>query len=415
MKQREYKYDIGQTINDLIITNRGRKPNCHGWSNKYYQYKCSKCGFDCGEYYKNGELYNEFWITEGNLNAGNRCACCSGKITVSGINDINTTDKWMIDFLVNKNDAFKYSTQSNRKIDMRCTLCGTIHHNKIIGNLYKYKRIACPCSGGASYAEKFIMSLLQQTKYEFSYQVSKYDNWFIEKDIGYRYDFGIKALNMIIETHGEQHYVSREFYGVNNFEAIQENDKKKFEYAKLKGIVNYIILDCRKSNLEFIKQSILNTELLKLLDIDEMDVNWEKHASFAEKPLTYEINDYKNKNPLLSNIEVGKHFGLDNSSIGRYLKQAEKIGLSTNYKKYNAIRQSVHKKIRKKIVVLDINKNYIKTYESVQFILDAQESELGTTKLTRPGIYGCCNHRTKTHWNYIFIYEDEYNAKLLEG
>ena len=69
-----------------------------------------------------------------NMNQG--CPICNGSRVVAGINDIFTTDRWMVDLGVSEEDAKRYSRCSNKKITVKCPDCGK--NKKIaINNIYK--------------------------------------------------------------------------------------------------------------------------------------------------------------------------------------------------------------------------------------------------------------------------------------
>ena len=61
----------------------------------------------------------------------------------------------------------------------------------------------------------------------------------------YLYDFYIKSSNIIIETHGSQHYEEHGFSKLSGItlDQQQKRDKEKEDFAKQQGI-NYIIIDC---------------------------------------------------------------------------------------------------------------------------------------------------------------------------
>lgn len=84
-------------------------------------------------------------------------------------------------------------------------------------------------------------------------RILKYLN---EKEIEYQtelkldndryYDIYIPNLNLLVEVHGEQHYVANDFFK-RSLEEEQLNDKMKEEYAKSLGY-NYMIVDYREHN-----------------------------------------------------------------------------------------------------------------------------------------------------------------------
>lgn len=94
---------------DLVIVDRKIITNDRGHrkdNEKWYKYKCNKCGWDEG------------WILENNLNRGNGCACCCKppREVVLGINTIWDTDRWMCDLGVSEEDAKKYTRSSDKRI-----------------------------------------------------------------------------------------------------------------------------------------------------------------------------------------------------------------------------------------------------------------------------------------------------------
>ena len=154
-------YEINQKIidntRDLIITERKiierkQKSNTNKSGilthyEKYYKYKCNKCG------------YSDGWKVESSIKAGQGCACCSipAKVVVSGVNDIPTTDPWMIPYFQGKEqEASLYTAGSMKKLNFQCPDCGKIRKKKIaIGTLKINKSIGCECSDSISYPETF--------------------------------------------------------------------------------------------------------------------------------------------------------------------------------------------------------------------------------------------------------------------
>ena len=59
---------------------------------------------------------------------------------------------------------------------------------------------------------------------------------------------------------------------------------------------NYITIDCRKSDLEHIKNNIINSKLNEIFDLNEVD--WVKIGQDSEKSLVKQVCDYwKNNKP----------------------------------------------------------------------------------------------------------------------
>ena len=78
----DYHFEIGDTIKDdkkdITILDREYRNDKNGKRRKWY--KCNNCGWDNN------------WREEKHVEDKNICPCCTGHITIKGINDIATTD-----------------------------------------------------------------------------------------------------------------------------------------------------------------------------------------------------------------------------------------------------------------------------------------------------------------------------------
>src|SRR5690606_18443397 len=99
------------------------------------------------------------------------------------------------------------------------------------------------------------------------------------------YDFYIPSLNMIIETHGGQHYITQNFwsFGGRTLEEEQRNDTIKENTAKINGVKNYVVIDCRRSESKFIKKSIENSPLKDFFELK--NINWSLATKNASKSI----------------------------------------------------------------------------------------------------------------------------------
>ncbi|MDM0660136.1 hypothetical protein QTH47_13505 [Clostridium perfringens] len=264
---------------------------------------------------------HQWCITPYSLLSGSGCPFCNkSKKAKLGVNTIWDTDRWMCDLGVSEEDAKRYSKCSNKKIKVICPNCGK-EKKTTLNRIYTYKSISCSCGDGKSYPEKFIFNLLEQLDLEFETEYKP--KWIGNK----RYDFHIKGVNCIIETHGEQHY-KQGFVGIKKITLKQEqkNDKFKKETALANGVKYYIELDCRESNLEWIKSSILNSELNDLFNLSNID--WNKCAEFANSNRVKEVCNYWNNNKKDGETtgDLTKVFNLHRNTIVNYLKKGVKLG-----------------------------------------------------------------------------------------
>lgn len=382
----DFKFQIGQNIKDinrdLTIIEREFRKDKDNTNRKYYKYHCNKCG-------------NEEWVYEGNLILNKRkCGACTNppKNIVLGINTIWDTDRWMCDLGVSEEDAKKYTSQSNKRIEVECPDCGK-KRSVIIANIYKNKTIFCACGDKRKYPEKVMISVLDKIGVEYIKEYSP--EWIGNK----RYDFYIKDLNMIIETHGEQHYSKATGFkslGGRTLKEEQSNDKYKRETALANGIKYYIELDCSESNMNYIKNSILNSELNKLFDLSK--VNWLECAEFANKNIVKEACEYWNKKREdETTSDVGTVFGLSRETIINYLKKGTKLDWC-NYNPKEKCRKC------RKIVVKKENKKWV--FDSVKQLIDISKKTFNV-EFKRTGVVNSCLHEDKLYKGFKFSYLKE--------
>ena len=331
----EFKYQIGDIVNGyLLLTSSYMNKN-----NKYYTYTCLNDGY-------NGH------ISEGNIKQGRGCPVCYGRVTMRGVNDIATICPDIANLLWNLEDAYIYSPGSNKKVDFRCPRCG----NKISAYIHivSYYGLSCKmCGDGISYPEKFISNFLRQVSNLHieniqlqNFETYKTFDW--SKDILHQnpklsgnkiYDFYIPLENkIIIEAHGIQHYEVGALHTHKNSRTLkedQENDKLKMELAISNGIIpqNYIQLDCRYSTVEHIRNSIMLSNLPRLLNFTECDINWDECNRFATSSYVFEVCELWNRGEhTVKNIS--NRMKMCEKTIYNYLRRGFELGVLQNPPKY---------------------------------------------------------------------------------
>lgn len=339
------------------------------------RHNCEKCG------------NYEMMIIPNNLLRGYSCPVCANQKVVLGINTIWDTDRWMVDLGVSEEDAKRYTHSSGQKITVKCPDCGK--EKKIrIADVYRRKSISCSCGNGKSYPEKFIYNLLWQLGVDFETEYKS--KWAVNK----RYDFYLKNSNCIIETHGEQHY--KKGFRIANKKTLkqeQANDKYKREIALSNGIKHYIELDCRESNMDYIKNSILNSKLSQLFDLS--NINWTSCAEFANKNIVKEVCDYwNNKREEETTTSVGEIFKLSKVSIRNYLNKGVELGWC-EYEPKKEI-----KKCKKIIVYLPNGE--IKLFNSC-YEIEKKSKEIFHIRLLQESIRNACRSK-KSYKGYQFKY-----------
>lgn len=386
-----FQIEIGITIKDnkrdFNITSRYYKDNL-----KLYKFTCNICGWENGE------------ISENSLLGGQGCSCCAGRTIVNGINDIPTTAPWMVKYFQGGYDEARlYTKSSSRYIYPVCPDCGKVKDNQMrIASIYSRGSIGCECSDKISYPEKFILSLLYQLQINFIYQFSNKNKKWCDK---YKYDFYINKTNTIIEVHGGGHYFKNGFVslGGKTLGETQENDRLKNQLAKENGIKHYIVLDCRKSELKWIKNSVIESELPSLFNFTEDDVDWLKCHEFACKNFIKEVCEYKNHNPNSTSTMISKIFKLSKSTIKTYLKLGNDLSWCSYDPRKEMIRVcSINGKASGKKVKISKNGNLLGVYESAHELSRQSEKYFGIS-FTYQNISKACNTHKK-YKGYDFQY-----------
>ena len=272
------------------------------------------------------ELGHEWEDKISNKTKSKHCPYCYGRRVWAGFNDINTTSKKLSNWLLNKEDGYKHSKGTKVKLDWKCG-CGQIIRNKSPFIVDK-DGLGCPnCSDGKSYPEKVVYQLLKQLNITFIWE--KKFSWSQNK----RYDFYIPSLDIIIEVHGEQHYKEGFTHlGGRTLEEEQLNDEFKYNLALNNSISNYIIIDARKSELQWIKESIMNSELKGVFNLEI--INWEEIDIFARRKLITELEELWLKHKSIKLIS--KKTGISQSKIRKYLKGVYIKEEDIDYKKPNS-------------------------------------------------------------------------------
>lgn len=299
---------------------------------------------------------------------------------VRGKTDLWTTAPHIANLLLYPEHGYNLSLESHKKDYFVCPCCGTKIY-KAVRNVGKHGFKCSVCSDGISYPEKVVSNLLKQLKLDFIYD-SSYE-WSNNK----RYDFYIENLSLIIETHGLQHYSDKKMFNKKNDYSEQENDVYKKTIAMQNGIRKYIELDCRYSDMKYIKDSILNSELNILFDLSLID--WDDLEKNCLKSKVIEVCNVYNSG-IKNTVDIAKLLGLDSSTVSDYLRRCDDIGLC------DYTPNPYHERA---VICVDTGKVYgTLKYVELDGFNKSQVSE-------------CCNHKdgvyTAGGCNWCFL--DEYN------
>lgn len=320
-----FKYKVGDVVNGLLITNMRKVPKY-----KYYTYICTIDGYK-------GE------IREDHLCTGHGCPVCTNKVVLVGWNDIATTNPSMAKLFYNIDDASKYTEHASSYADFRCPRCGNKIHSLI--SWVAYDGLSCKkCGDGISYPNKFVYNFMEQLSILYNnrgniltFTPEKRFSWamnfqHVNKKLSGKkiYDIFIDNYNIIIENHGDYHYKNNFacIDGALSLKEVQENDLIKHNLAIANNIVEerYVVLDCYKSDMQYIKHSIMSSNLPLLLDFVESDIDWNKCDEFATSSRVYEACCYWNKG-VKDYKEIALLMKMHQETIKRYIKKGRELNI----------------------------------------------------------------------------------------
>jgi hypothetical protein len=267
------------------------------------------------------KICNYEWNTSPrNILHGSGCPVCSGNIIgppPEYKNSIWASElKEYFSKYLTEEQMKQYMPNSTKNVNAICPDCGKYKSIRI--HQLKDQGIGCICGDGYSYPNKFVYNVLCQLNLNIKPEYSP--RWAKRK----RYDEYLIDYNIIIENHGKQHYTQQGSLTHRPLEKELENDQTKYQLAKENGIKDYVILDCRKSSMQWIKQSILESALPILLNFDEQDIDWMAADTYATNSLIKQASDLYNNGINASNI--AKQLSTTCTSVTRWLKKATEIG-----------------------------------------------------------------------------------------
>lgn len=339
---KEYKYNIG----DIIETKTGKiqlleqiRIQSKKYTKRGYKYICLIDG--------NIDEISEYHILE-----GKGCNVCGHNKILKGYNDLWTTNPDIAKFLKYPVRGYEISSGSGIEEIYVCPECNfekNIKTYSIVANGF-----SCPkCGDGISYPNKFMFNMLEQLDIKFQTEYNpKWCKYLFKGTLKQgRYDFHFKLNNeeYIIEMDGEWHNKDNTKSGQTKEESIWI-DNIKDELAN-KHKIKVIRINCIKSGLEYIKNSILHSELVNVFNLN--NINWLKCHEYACNNLVKEVCMLWNKNNKTSNIS--KLLKLSRCTVIKYLRS----GNDLNWCNYNPIYEiSINGKnacdnVKKKIICLN--------------------------------------------------------------
>lgn len=271
-------------------------------------------------------------------------------------------------------------SNSSKKFYFKCSRCGMISNECKVLSTVSNNGYSCEfCSDGISIPEKFHIYLLKSLNVEFNYQKSF--KWSKRKV----YDFYIPKYNLIIETHGIQHY--EESARGRSLKEEQKNDMLKRKLAK-NNVSKYIEVDCRESSLEWIKYNCIK-ELSSIFDLSL--VNWDNIWKFCQNSYVVEAWNLKNRDYTIN--EIADKLKVTATTARKYIKSGQIID-ECSYDNEGR---------RRKTICLNTGEIFNSLFEA--------GSSIG---LTQKEMYRCCNSKSKQLGTELdgtplkWMYYDEY-------
>lgn len=356
----KWKYENGENIKDdkrdLTILDKETRDYLYGnykYKQKWYKLLCNKCGYD------------SIYIDESHLSRGRGCPVCSGRKVASGINDINTTAKWMVRYMENRDDGSLYTKTSNSYINFKCPDCGDVSSQKI-SNVYNFGYRCKNCRDGISYPNKFSYEFLRQLPVQ-----CVCHEYIPDWGNGKRYDnyFEYDGKKYILEMDGGFHYQYNTLSQKTSDEE-QENDRIKDLLAKNNDVI-VIRIKSIKNEMDYMKEQFESNIILSSL-FDMSNIDFKKCHAFAMSNLSKEVCDYYNRCQSVNGCI--EKFGLARITVLTYLKNGYVLGWCDYTPQKSYIQRSLNRKTKS---IAIINNGEETVYASVKELCDDMKHKLG--------------------------------------
>lgn len=315
------------------------------------------------------KCHNIFSISPSNFLKGRRCPYCGRyfKKVLTGYNDIATTNNYLFSLLYNKNDGYLYTEMSSKKVDWICPNCGEIIKSKRIDTTNVYGLSCRKCGDGISYPEKIMYSVLEQLHIEFEtqkkFQWCEYNiNGSTRKGL-YDFYFTLNNSKYIIETDGGWHSLDNNMTFQSKEESISI-DNQKDVLAKNHNI-EVIRIDCSKSELEYIKNNIINSKINSLYNLK--DIDWDVCHKYALSSNVIDACLLYNNGFSVKDIAAKMHKNA--FTVRCYLKKGNAINIC-NYDSYKALQASTKNAIistSKPVICITTNTRFESISEANRF------------------------------------------------
>lgn len=327
------------------------------------------------------------------IHANRGCPICNGgtDTIVRGINDMWTTNPELASLLADPEDGYRYTQGTSKKVCFKCNNCGSISKPLSIHKV-KTRGFNCKCcSENRSFPNKIMYNLLSYLNIPFEDE-KKFD-WCKFKVKGKNkygiYDFYIKDNNIIIEMDGRFHY---EYNNLSN-QTLKTSQIIDYEKDKLayEHNIKVIRIDCYVSDINYIKEHILQSELNGYFDLSDIDWNYCFYHTIPN--YIKEIwNEYNNK---ISIMDLARKYKKDYGTISKYLKMGNSLGLC------NYTVDGYHTEV----ICLDTLKVYDKIADAIR---ETGVNNISNACRSKTHIAGKSLNGQLLHWMYYEEYKENY-------
>lgn len=288
---------------------------------------------------------SEFERTPDCLSRNCNCPKCVDAYprVVPYVNDLWITNPEIAKLLADPEDGHKIKKGSVKEVLFKCPNCEGVFSRSIY-HATSRDGLRCPlCSDGTSYSERFFASILNQLKIEYKREYSP--KWARP----YFYDFYFKLdKKYIVEMDGGWHFCDNELSGLSK-EDVNSIDQIKNDRALSNGYI-IIRIDANyrnKNRFLYLKESILNSPLRDILDLNLVDFN-KCHFDSTQKSLINEAIQMW-LDGTKSFIQIAKKLGIHQGSVQSYIKEAANSGrIPYTYEQVKSMNKDYHRKYTSK-------------------------------------------------------------------
>lgn len=283
---------------------------------------------------------------------GTGCPYCTGVSVLVGFNDLATVRPDVAKMLKNKDDGNQFTYGSNEYVEFICPNCGSVV-KACIKHVCR-RGLSCPhCADGVSYPNKFGRAFLYQLPI-LNYEPEYSPEWL--KPYSYDNYFEFNGIKYVLEMDGGLGHGHKEYKSNKKDTIGAERDRIKDSLADKHNIV-VIRVDCLESDMNYIKNSILQSQLSNVFDLSRID--WLKCEEAAQNSLVKASCELY-MSGIQRTEDIGKMLHIDKTTVRRYLKRGTKLGLCD----FNPSNSPTP------IALVDADENIIMTFRSFRECVD---------------------------------------------